>query len=260
MPRKLTRYLPSSFLMPAIALIGLVAIWEICVREFRPPSYILPAPSTILAESWAQRAIVLGHALATLKTVMLAFFVSIAISFPLAVLINSSKIAANVVYPLLVITQSVPKVALAPILVIVAGAGELSRVTIAVLVAFFPLAISIATGLSAVPKELIDLGRSFKATRMQELFLIRLPFSVPFVFSGLKLAITFALVGAVVAEFVAAERGLGYQILSATAFFKTPVAFGALVILSLLGIVLFQAIVVIERSLFPWAVGDESGK
>ena len=121
------------------------------------------------------------------------------------------------------------------------------------LVAFFPLVIAIAAGLTSVPADLLELGRSYKATRWQELARIRLPYAVPFIFSGLKVAITLSVVGAVVGEFVAANRGLGYLITSSTAFFKTPVAFGAMILLSIMGIVLFQALVIVERVFFPWS-------
>ena len=160
---------------------------------------------------------------------------------------------ANAIYPLLVLTQSVPKVALTPIFVVVLGAGEAPRLVVTFLVAFFPLVTSLATGLLATPPELVELGRSFQMSRWEEMYRIRLPSAVPFLFNGLKLAITFAVVGATVGEFVAADKGLGYQIMAATAFLNTPAAFGALVVLSLLGIVLFQAVVIIEKVFFPWS-------
>ena len=156
---------------------------------------------------------------------------------------------------LLVWTQSIPKVALAPILVVVLGTNELPRVVMTVLVAFFPLVISIATGLMSVPPELIELGRACRASQWSELWRIRLPYAVPFIFGGLKVAISLAVVGAVVAEFVNADAGLGYLIQTSTAFFKVQLAFGALIILSIMGIVLFQIVVVVERVFFPWSPG-----
>jgi NitT/TauT family transport system permease protein len=156
-----------------------------------------------------------------------------------------------------VLTQSIPKVALAPILVVILGANELPRLVITFLVTFFPLVIAIAVGLMAVPAELIELGRSFKSSRFQELYRIRLPYAVPFIFSGLKVAIALAVVGAVVGEFVNADQGLGYMIITATAFFKTPLAFGALILLSVMGIVLFQIVVIIERVFFPWSAANQ---
>lgn len=241
--------------MPLAVIVVLGIVWEICVHAFSIPEFLLPAPSAIYLETI--NANIGKHILATFTTVMLGFLVSVAISLPLAVLVTSSQGIANAIYPLLVLTQSVPKVALAPILVVTLGAGETSRVTVTFLVAFFPLVISVAAGLMAVPQELIELGRSLKATRFQELWRIRLPFAIPFVFSGLKLAITFAVVGATVGEFVAADAGLGYQIISATAFFRTSLAFGALIILSFLGIALFQSVVIIERVFFPWSSREE---
>jgi NitT/TauT family transport system permease protein len=234
----------------------LLVLWELAVRAFRIPVYLLPAPLVIWTETTRIAGPVAGHTLATLQTILIGFAVSIAVSLPLAIVITYSRLFANAVYPLLVLTQSIPKVALAPILVVALGANELPRVVVTFLVAFFPLVISIATGLLSVPAELIELGRSYKATRFQELHRIRLPYAVPFIFSGLKVAITLSVVGAVVGEFVAANRGLGYLITSSTAFFKTPVAFGAMILLSVLGIVLFQALVIVERVFFPWSAGS----
>ena len=188
---------------------------------------------------------------------VVGFLVSFVISLPLAVLMTSSPLIASSIYPLLVLTQSIPKVALAPILVVMLGANELPRLVITFLVAFFPLVIAITVGLMAVPDELIELGRSLKASKLQELYRIRLPYAVPFIFSGLKVAITLAVVGAVVGEFVNADKGLGYMIITATAFFKTPVAFGCLVLLSIMGVVLFQIIVIIERIFFPWSAANQ---
>jgi len=238
---------------PTLFFVLLLVVWELAVRVFRIPVYLLPAPSVIWAETTRIAAAVGGHALATLQTIVIGFLVSIAVSLPLAIVITYSRLFANAVYPVLVLTQSIPKVALAPILVVALGANELPRVVVTFLVAFFPLVISIAAGLMAVPPDLLELGRSYKATRWQELGRIRLPYAVPFIFSGLKVAITLSVVGAVVGEFVAANRGLGYLITSSTAFFKTPVAFGAMILLSIMGIVLFQALVIVERVFFPWA-------
>ncbi|MCZ0734356.1 ABC transporter permease [Phreatobacter sp. AB_2022a] len=255
----LRRWLNSTreFTVPLIALVVLMLIWEAGCRLFDVPEYLLPAPSRIVEDTAAMGWVVGDHTLATLRTILYGFLLSIAVSLPLAVLIASSRLFADAIYPLLVLTQSVPKVAIAPILVVILGPNELPRVIVTFLVAFFPLVISITAGLMAVPSELVELSRSCRATKLQELTRIRLPYSIPFLFSGLKVAIALSVVGAVVGEFVAAERGLGYLITSATAFFKVPVAFGAMLILAILGIVLFQAIVVVERVFFPWAAAEE---
>lgn len=242
--------------LPLLSVTLLLVLWEIGCRAFAVPDFLLPAPSAIWRASIEAGPVMLGHTLTTLNTILAGFLVSILVSLPLAVAITSSPWLASAIYPLLVLTQSVPKVALAPILVVSLGAGETSRVVITFLVAFFPLVLSMATGLLAVPPELIELSRSLRAKRWQELVLVRMPFAVPFIFSGLKLAMTFAVVGAVVGEFVAADQGLGYQIASATAFFRTSLAFGALLILSALAIVLFQLVVLVERVFFPWSLPE----
>jgi NitT/TauT family transport system permease protein len=243
--------------LPLGALIGLFALWEAGCRLGNVPAYLMPAPSAIWHETMAAFWPVAAHTLATTKTVMLGFLASLIVSLPLAVMITASPVLANTIYPLLVLTQSIPKVALAPILVVMLGTNELPRIVVTFLVAFFPLVLSIAAGIAAVPPELIELGRACKASRWRELWRIRLPYAVPFVFSGLKAAITLSVVGAVVAEFVNADAGLGYLIVTATAFFKVPLAWGALLLLSLLGIVLFQAVVIVEQVFFPWSVSTE---
>ena len=247
----------QDVLLPIGVFVVLLMVWEAAVELFDIPVYLLPAPSVVWTDSVALAGTMGEHTLATLSTVVVGFIISIAISLPLAVFMTSSPVISSAVYPLLVLTQSIPKVALAPILVVMLGANELPRLVITFLVTFFPLVIAIAIGLMAVPAELIELGRSFKASKFQELYRIRLPYAVPFIFSGLKVAIALAVVGAVVGEFVNADKGLGYLIITATAFFKTPVAFGALILLSVMGIVLFQVVVIIERIFFPWSAANQ---
>ena len=239
--------------IPLLAVLVLVVVWELLVQAFKVPEFLLPAPSKIALASWEVAGNLGMHSLATLKTVLLGFLASVLISFPMAMAITSSPAIGNAIYPLLVLTQSIPKVALAPLLVVILGANEVPRVVVTFLVAFFPLVISISTGLLAVPAELLELGRACKANWRQELMRIRLPYAVPFIFSGFKVSITLCVVGAVVAEFVNADQGLGYLIVTSTAFFKVPLAFGAVIVLSLMGIVLFQLVVMLERWLFPWS-------
>lgn len=244
----------ADIAQPVAALVIFVALWELVCRVFHVPAYLVPAPSVIFTDTAKLSGPVAMHTLATGETVLLGFAASVVISLPLAVLITSSPLIANAVYPLLVLTQAIPKVALAPILVVMLGSNALPRVVVTFLVAFFPLVLSIAAGITSVPPELIELGRACKASRWRELWRIRLPYAMPFVFSGLKAAITLSVVGAVVGEFVNADSGLGYLIQTSTAFFNVPLAWGALVLLSLMGIVLFQLVVIVERLFFPWAV------
>ena len=242
-----------EILVPMVVTVVAFLMWEASCRVFDIPSYLIPAPSAIWHDTMAIGPTVAGHTLATFKTVMLGFVVSILVSLPLAVLLTASPTIAAAVYPFLVWTQSIPKVALAPILVVLLGTNELPRIVITTLVAFFPLVISIATGLMSVPPELLELSRACRASKLSELWRIRLPYAIPFIFAGLKVAISLAVVGAVVAEFVNADAGLGFLIQTSTAFFRVSVAFGALIILSIMGVVLFQIVVIAERVLFPWS-------
>ena len=155
----------------------------------------------------------------------MGYFVAIAVSVPLAVALVNSRFLSRTLYPILVIVQSTPVVAIAPIIVVTLGASDLPRVVITFLIAFFPIVVSTVTGLLATPEELIELSRSLRAGRTREMLHIRLPFAVPYIFSALKISITLAIIGAVVAEFVAAERGLGFFIMFSTSFFKIPQAF-----------------------------------
>jgi NitT/TauT family transport system permease protein len=251
-------HLPAWFVevvVPIAAIAVLFLLWEGVCWIFSIPAYIIPSPSAIWNEARALPGPIGWHTLVTTKTVLLGFLVSVLVSLPLAVILTSTPVVAAAIYPLLVLTQAIPKVALAPILVVVLGTSELPRIVVTFLVAFFPLVLSISAGLVSVPPELIELGRACKANRWTELWRIRLPFAVPFIFSGLKSAIALAVVGAVVAEFVNADAGLGYLIQTSTAFFKVQLAWGALLILSIMGIVLFQIVVVIERVFFPWSPG-----
>lgn len=242
--------------IPLASVVGLLVLWEILVRALAIPEYVLPAPSSIWRGTVAAGPSVLHQTAATLVTILLGFAASIAVSLPLALLIASSRVVATAIYPLLVLTQSVPKVALAPILLVALGAGELPRVIVTFLVAFFPLVVSSVTGLLSTPPELLEMARACRASRLQELLRIRLPFAIPFVLAGMKVAIALCVVGAVVAEFVGADSGLGYLIQTSMAFFKVPLAFGAMLILAALGIVLFQLVDWFERLAFPWAAHD----
>ncbi len=239
---------------PVIALLAALLLWEGLTRAFHVPEFLLPPPSSIWRATVSVYPTMLRHTLATLVTVLLGFAASVAISLPLAIAIAASRPVAAALYPLLVVTQSVPKVALAPILIVALGATALPRVIVTVLVAFFPLVVSSVAGLLATPPELIEMARSCRATRWQQLIRIRLPFAVPFVFAGLKVAVALCVVGAVVAEFVGADEGLGYLIQTSMAFFKVPLAFGAVLVLAILGIVLFALVEAAERLLFPWSV------
>lgn len=238
-----------------LAALAVLALWEAACRFGGLPAYVLPAPSAIV-----QAAVELGaarwgeHLVATLQVALAGYAVAIAVAFPLAIGITASPLLSRTLMPWLVVIQSTPIVAIAPIIVVTLGAGTLPRVVITTLIAFFPLVIATATGMASVPAELVELSRSLRASRSREYWQIRLPHAVPHIFSALKVAITLAVIGAVVAEFVAAEKGLGYLILFATSSFKVPVAFASLALLVGSSLALYGVIVRIHRRFFAWSL------
>lgn len=244
----------QGVVVPVATLVALVLIWEGAVRLFAIPPYLLPAPSRVFVELNKVSSHLAPNIAATLLTILSGFFASIIVSIPLAVAIASSTQVARAIYPLLLVTQSTPIVAIAPILVVILGTGQLSRTTIAFLIAFFPLLVSTVAGLLSTPREVVDLSRVMRTSFAQDLWLIRLPNAVPYIFSGLKVAISLSVIGAVVSEFVTANAGLGYLITQSTAFFNVPLAFGAVILLAATGVALFSLIVACERFFFSWAI------
>jgi NitT/TauT family transport system permease protein len=242
----------AEYVLPALTLLGALALWEVAIRVFKVPNFIMPAPSAILGEGWEWRYRFIGHTWVTLYETLGGFALSIVIGVPLAVLIVYSPGLRSALYPLIVLTQSVPKIAIAPVLLLVLGAGEVPKVIVAFLVAFFPVVVDTATGLAATPPELLDLSRSYRASAFKTFLKVRLPMALPFVFAGAKVAITLSVIGAVVGEFVGSDKGLGYVILSATSYWKTELAFSSMILLSLMAIVLFAAVELVERLTCPW--------
>ncbi len=237
----------------ALTLVVLIVLWEVACRVFHVPSYLVPAPSAIGSRLYEKRDLYLGHTWVTVYETLAGFALAVVVGVLAAALIVVIPQARDVVMPLLLIAQIVPKVAIAPILLIWFGYGLLPKVIIAFLVAFFPIVVNVASGLAAVERELLDLGRSLEATRWQIFWKFRMPTALPELFSGMKIAITLAVIGAVIGEFVGGNRGLGYLILVANQDLDTPLAFAALLVLSAAGIVLYGVIELAERLLIPWS-------
>jgi NitT/TauT family transport system permease protein len=234
---------------------GLLVVWEAACRLFAIPALLLPSPSAIVASfsglSWQ---VWLGHVWATFSVALGGYVAAIVISVPLGAALASSAVLSRALYPILVVVQSTPVVAVAPIIVVLLGTNDLPRIVITFLIAFFPIVVSTVTGLSATPAELIDLSRSLRARGGRQMMHIRLPYALPYIFSALRVSTTLAVIGAVVAEFVAAERGLGYLIFFSTSYFKVPQAFAALAVLVTLSLMLFRAVSAIQQRLFPWSL------
>lgn len=240
-------------LLPLVTFAVLLLIWEAAVREAKIPAWLLPSPSVIGAafvDWWRE---LLFHSLVTLYETLAGFALAIALGVPLAVAVVYSPVLQKTIYPILLALQSVPKVAIAPLLALWIGFGAMPKIIVVFLVCFFPIVVATATGLTAVPPALMDLIRSLSATPFQIFVKARFPTAMPHIFVGLKIAITFAVIGAVIGEFVGSESGLGYLILVSSSQSRTPVAFAALVVLTLMSIVLYYAVEFVERLMVPWA-------
>jgi NitT/TauT family transport system permease protein len=249
-----------SHAYPIVSVIALILLWEAACYAFAIPRYILPGPSAIFAEVWKQRWTLFVNSVPTLEVILLGFGMAIAIGLPLAVLIVWSTPLKLTLYPILISSQTVPKVAVAPLLVLWLGYGIIPKVLVTFLVCFFPITIDAVVGLRSVSPETILLARSMGAGGWKTFMAIKLPHALPNIFGGLKVAITLAVVGSIVAEFVGADRGLGYLLMTATGNLDTTFLFAVLVVLIFVGIVLYLAVEATEAAFIPWHVskrGDE---
>ena len=227
-------------------------VWELCCRLLNVPDYILPSPSVIVDKIVSSWWLLLVNGMVTAQEIVLGFGMSVVIGIPLAVLVVYSRIFERVAFPFMVSLQTIPKVALAPILVMWLGYGILPKVMVAFLISFFPIVIGAVVGMRSAEKEMIYLVQSMGANELTTFLKIRLPKALPSIFGGLKIGIGQAVVGATVGEFIAAERGLGYLQLISQVRLDTPLLFAAVVVLSLLGVLLFNIVAWAERLALPW--------
>ena len=233
-------------------VVAVFLAWEGGVTAFRVPPFILPPPSQILQHLVDARALLLEHTWITASEVVIGFLLSVAIGVPLAIGIVYSRIFEKVAYTFIVPLQTIPKVALAPLIVLWFGYGLLPKVLVACLISFFPVVIASVVGFRAIEQEMLYLARSLDASQWQTFLKFRLPRALPNLFGGFKVGIGQAVVGAVVGEFIAAERGLGYLQIVSSSKLETSLLFGSVAVISLLGLALFALLVVLERLAMPW--------
>lgn len=236
-----------------VALLVALAIgWEVLPRAFGTPTYILPPLSSVLAVLNAKLPYLIAQTIPTLYEMLLGFVLAVAIGVALGLVIGRFAWVRDTVYPLLIIVYSIPKVALAPLIIIWVGFGMPSILTIIVLISFFPVLVNTMTGVMNVQTEAIDLARTMTKSRTKEFLRIRLPFSIPYIFAGMKTAMTLAAVGAIFAEFIVGQNGLGFVILSAQQNLDVPIIFASLVLLVVVTLGLFGMLLVAERLMMPW--------
>jgi NitT/TauT family transport system permease protein len=248
----------SDFLYPAAAIVLVLAAWESLTRLGAAPSYALPAPTEVALALVQQWPMLMSNAVSTTVAIVSGFALSVVAGIALAVLISSSRIFEKSLYPLLVGSQAIPKLALAPLFVVWFGFGLLPKVIMTFLIAVFPIVVSTVQGIASVETELEFLSRSMGLSPYRTFRMIRLYRALPSIFAGLKVAITLAVVGAVVGEFVGSDRGLGTLLLRAIGVVNTPLLFAGLIVLTVLAVVLFGLIELLERFAIPWHVSQRS--
>ena len=246
------RDLQTAF-YPLLGIAAIVIVWQVYVSAFGVSRIVLPGPLDILRATLANWPILMRETWPTFLESVLGFALAVAIGIPVAVCVASSRVLNLTLYPILIATQSIPKVAVAPIILVWFGLGLQSKLVIAFLVAFFPIVVDTATGMKATPPGLLELARSLRASPLQIFLKVQFPAALPSIFAGAKVAVTLAVIGAVIGEFVGSLNGLGNLLLTANSQLDSPLAWAALVWLSVLGIVLFAAVVVVERLVMPWS-------
>ena len=246
-------YLLERWSSPLL-MIALLIIWEASVRFFEIPAFLLPAPTQIaelMVEEWP---LIQMHSLATIWAILTGYVTAVVFALTVSALMIRFPLLERLIMPIFVGLQSVPKIAIAPLILVWVGAGMGSKIAVVMSIAFFPIVINTMAGFKEVDRGLADVFKSVAATEHQMLFKLRLPYAIPYIFAGLRIATTLAVLGAIVAEWLAASNGLGYLVLSGSFNFNTARSFAAIIALAVIGTVFFNSMSWIE-SRVSWRTG-----
>jgi NitT/TauT family transport system permease protein len=238
----------------ATALIGILVLWEIFVRGAGIKPYILPAPSVVLASLWQKLPTVLAAAGFTVQPMLIGFAVAVVVGILLALVVAFSPTLQDIIYPLIVFLQIVPKIAVAPLFIIWFGYGLMPKILLVFLLSFFPVVVSAVTAFRSVDTDIMDLAKATGAGAWRIFWKVQVPHALPTLFTGIKVAAALSSTAAVVAEFVASDRGLGYLLLEYNGTLNTSMAFAVIIVLSVMGLALYGIVEVIERLMIPWHV------
>lgn len=241
-----------AYLPPVLLTVVLLAVWQCATWLWRIEAYLLPSPTGIIRAGVQARGLLSSHIQQTLRETLLGFALALLSGLLLALAIDLSSFLRRALYPLLVVSQTIPIMALAPLLVIWLGYTIWPKIIVVALVCFFPIVVTAADGLRSTDPDLLALLQAMGATRRQVFFKVRVPWALPSVFSGIRIAVTYSVIGAIIGEWVGASKGLGVFMLRASNSFRTDWVFAAIAISSLLSILLFLTVAVIERLALPW--------
>jgi len=238
--------------MPALVFVALIGLWWAAVDVLKVPAYLLPPPQDVLPRIFSSRLSLWNHSLVTLQEIILGFGLSVVTAIPMGLLIALSPAAKRMLYPFLMFIQLVPKIAIAPLFVVWVGFGMTSKVLLTLLLTFFPLLLASIAGFQILDQRLLYLTRSLGATFWQTFRYLRFPAALPVIFGGLKTSATIAATAAIVAEFVGANKGLGYLLLQATGTLDTTYVFAILFLLTIIGLALNSIVELVEYFMAPW--------
>jgi len=236
----------------ALIVLGLLGIWESYVRLWAVPKWLLPAPSVIAMTLIGSRALLLDHTLVTLLEVVVGFGLSLLCGVLLACGIATSQTLERALYPFVIASQMVPIIVIAPLLLIWVGYGLTPKIIVVALTAFFPIVVNMVDGLKSADPDAVNLLRTMGASRWQIFVKVQVPTSLPFLFSGLRVAMAVSVIGAVIGEWVGSSQGLGYLMIRSKPQFLTERVFAAIVMLSVMGAALFVLVGIIEQLVIPW--------
>jgi NitT/TauT family transport system permease protein len=245
---------------PWIAGVSFFVLWELLCRGLDIETFVLPTPSQSIAALWQYWDAIWLNAGQTLYTTLVGFVIAVVFGLALGVAVGASPLLYRALYPLLIGFNSVPKVAVVPVLVVWYGIGTVPAIITAFLISFFPIVVNVATGIATTEPELEDVLRALGANRRDILLKVGLPRSMPYFFASLKIAITLAFVGSVIAETVASNRGIGYLMLQASSSFRVDLVFAGLLVIAFMGVVMYVVAAMIERQMTGWATrGSQRG-
>lgn len=245
-------------LIPLTITIGFFIVWEIACWLLKTDVFILPRPSVIIASMWQHREVIISNSIQTLMTTMLGFGLAVVIGLLLGMLVGASPAVYRGIYPVMVGLNSIPKVAIVPILVIWFGIGTVPAVLTAFSIAFFPIMVNVAAGLATMEPELRDVLRSLGARKSQILWKVGVPRSMPYFFASLKVAIGMAFIGSVLSETMASNNGIGFLMMTASARFDVPLVFAGLFVIALMGVGMYELFAKLEKKVTFWATrGNE---
>ncbi|HTP84846.1 MAG TPA: ABC transporter permease [Alphaproteobacteria bacterium] len=240
-------------LLPWAITLGFFVLWELVCIVFRIDVFILPAPTAVVVSLVQYFGPIMANAAQTLFTTLLGFAIAVAFGLLLGLIVGASKTIYDGLYPVMVGFNSIPKVAVVPVLVIWFGIGTIPAVVTAFVISFFPIVVNVATGLATIEPEMQDVMRVLGARKWQIMLKIGVPRSMPYFFASLKVAITLAFIGSVIAETVAANSGIGYLMMAASSRFDVPLVFAGLLVIAVMGIVMYELFAVLERRITFWA-------